>query len=63
MVNELGIIASTKATSVSTAADRVSAFFAATLGLALIFLAGFAGTDVLHNVAHDSRHSAVFPCH
>jgi cobalt transporter subunit CbtB len=33
------------------------------LGGALIFLAGFAPVDVLHNAAHDTRHSAAFPCH
>ena len=33
------------------------------LGAALIFLAGFAPSDTLHNAAHDTRHSAAFPCH
>lgn len=33
------------------------------LGTALIFLAGFAPVDALHNAAHDTRHSAAFPCH
>ncbi len=33
------------------------------LGAALIFLAGFAPVDALHNAAHDTRHSAAFPCH
>ena len=33
------------------------------LGAALIFAAGFAPQDVLHNAAHDTRHSAAFPCH
>ncbi|VAW86414.1 hypothetical protein MNBD_GAMMA16-2246 [hydrothermal vent metagenome] len=36
---------------------------AACLGVLLLFVAGFAKTHVLHNAAHDSRHSAVFPCH
>lgn len=40
-----------------------SALLAATLGLALIVAAGFAETQVLHNAAHDARHSAGFPCH
>lgn len=39
------------------------ALMAALLGLALLFAAGFAETDVLHNAAHDTRHSAAFPCH
>nr|WP_298170832.1 CbtB-domain containing protein [uncultured Pseudomonas sp.] len=33
------------------------------LGATLIFFAGFAPMDVLHNAAHDARHSAAFPCH
>jgi cobalt transporter subunit CbtB len=33
------------------------------LGAALIFLAGFAPVDAMHNAAHDTRHSAAFPCH
>lgn len=33
------------------------------LGGALIFCAGFASMDMLHNAAHDARHSAAFPCH
>ncbi len=33
------------------------------LGVVLIYGAGFAATDALHNAAHDGRHSASFPCH
>ena len=33
------------------------------LGAALIFLPGFAPLHPLHNAAHDTRHSAAFPCH
>jgi len=32
-------------------------------GLFLTFASGFAGSDVLHNAAHDTRHSIGFPCH
>lgn len=32
-------------------------------GLGLIWAAGFANAEALHNAAHDSRHSLVFPCH
>ncbi len=32
-------------------------------GAALIFVVGFAPTAELHNAAHDTRHSAAFPCH
>nr|VFJ94484.1 MAG: cobalt transporter subunit CbtB [Candidatus Kentron sp. H]VFJ95354.1 MAG: cobalt transporter subunit CbtB [Candidatus Kentron sp. H]VFK01598.1 MAG: cobalt transporter subunit CbtB [Candidatus Kentron sp. H] len=43
--------------------------FAALLGALLVFTSGFVQTagfseaNVLHNAAHDARHSAGFPCH
>ncbi len=40
-----------------------AAALAAAVGIVLLFIAGFAETGVLHNAAHDSRHSVVFPCH
>ncbi|MGE8498525.1 MAG: CbtB domain-containing protein [Pseudomonas sp.] len=33
------------------------------LGATLIFVAGFSHIEALHNAAHDTRHSAAFPCH
>lgn len=39
------------------------ALCAAGLGAVLLFGAGFASMEALHNAAHDSRHSAGFPCH
>ena len=33
------------------------------LGLGFIFLVGFAPVSAVHNAAHDTRHSATFPCH
>ena len=42
---------------------RLAALSAFLLGSALVFIAGFAPVEVLHNTAHDSRHSAGFPCH
>ena len=41
----------------------LSAVFAALLGAFLLYGVGFAGADVMHNAAHDSRHSLTFPCH
>ena len=32
-------------------------------GTALIFLVGFAPLSAVHNAAHDTRHTAAFPCH
>lgn len=50
------------ATPVGVSKTRV-AIMAALLGLSLLFVAGFADVNVLHNAAHDARHSAAFPCH
>lgn len=33
------------------------------VGAALLFAVGFAHSTILHNAAHDVRHSFVFPCH
>jgi cobalt transporter subunit CbtB len=41
----------------------VAAVLAALLGSFLIWGVGFSHIDVLHNAAHDTRHSAGFPCH
>lgn len=36
---------------------------AVTLGLMLLFAAGFAQATVMHDTAHDTRHAMAFPCH
>ena len=36
---------------------------AALLGLGLVFTGGLAQSAVLHDAAHDARHSFGFPCH
>ena len=33
------------------------------VGAALIYCAGFSHMERVHNAAHDTRHSAAFPCH
>ena len=47
----------------SRAAVVVPVALAAAIGLFVITMVGFAGSDVLHNAAHDTRHGAAFPCH
>ena len=48
----------------TTASTRFAApLAAALLGVALLYLAGFAHVDALHDGAHDARHSAALPCH
>ena len=44
--------------------QRLSAVVLASfLGIALLFVSGFAGPSILHNAAHDWRHAHNFPCH
>ncbi len=45
----------------ATAARPVLLALAA--GLALAFVGGMSGATVLHDAAHDARHSLAFPCH
>ena len=40
-----------------------AALAAALLGLAMVWTVGFAPLSAVHNAAHDTRHSAGFPCH
>ena len=35
----------------------------AIMGIAILFTAGFAQAEMLHNSAHDVRHSIGFACH
>jgi cobalt transporter subunit CbtB len=44
--------------------DRIlPSMLACMLGLLLLYAAGFAQIPQIHNAAHDTRHSAGFPCH
>lgn len=48
----------------STHSQRlVAAVSAMFLGAFLVYFAGFSHIDAVHNAAHDTRHSAAFPCH
>jgi len=40
-----------------------SAIFLLLMGCGLLYFTGFSHLDTVHNAAHDSRHSAAFPCH
>ncbi len=33
------------------------------LGVFVLFGVAFAGPEIIHNAAHDSRHAFAFPCH
>jgi cobalt transporter subunit CbtB len=41
----------------------LSAGIAALLGMIVLYGVGFAGPDLIHNAAHDTRHSISVPCH
>ncbi len=49
--------------SVSTQSRALQLAFAALLGLGIIGFMGFSHIEVVHNAAHDYRHSMNFPCH
>lgn len=50
--------------STATLSQRLSAAIAASLlGACLVYFAGFSHIEAVHNAAHDTRHSAAFPCH
>jgi len=53
---------STNASSVAIS-KRSQIFAAAFLGLSIVFAVGLLPIDAAHNAAHDTRHSAAFPCH
>ena len=62
----MSIISSTShsASSTSTLSQRLTAaIFASILGASLVYFAGFSHIEAVHNAAHDTRHSAAFPCH
>lgn len=46
-----------------SAGIRVVCAAAFAIGAVLVFTVGFAQSEVLHNAAHDTRHSLAFPCH
>lgn len=56
--------AAPEAAAAATTAARVKpALMASALAVVMLFGMGFAPMEALHNAAHDSRHSAGFPCH
>ncbi|AIS12444.1 cobalt transporter [Pseudomonas chlororaphis subsp. aurantiaca] len=61
----MSIISSTShSSSTATLSQRlVAAIGASILGACLVYFAGFSHIEAVHNAAHDTRHSAAFPCH
>lgn len=50
-------------TGASSSSRVLQLALAAVLGLFIVGFSGFAPMDVVHNAAHDYRHSMAFPCH
>ncbi|MDA0664133.1 MAG: CbtB-domain containing protein [Proteobacteria bacterium] len=54
----------TRADTTADLSSRLAAAAVATLlGAFMLIGVGFAHSDILHNAAHDSRHTFAFPCH
>ena len=47
----------------SHAGRLTQSLMAMVLGLFIVGFVGFSHIDVVHNAAHDVRHSSAFPCH
>jgi len=60
-------MAQSEATHLPVATHKVSrltqSLMAMALGLFIVGFVGFSHIDVVHNAAHDVRHSNAFPCH
>jgi cobalt transporter subunit CbtB len=60
-------ISNAQVTHLPIAAGQVGrlsqALMAMVLGLFVVGVVGFSHIDVVHNAAHDVRHSNAFPCH
>jgi cobalt transporter subunit CbtB len=41
----------------------MQAIFVTLIGATVVFVAGFAHSQTLHDAAHDMRHTTGFPCH
>jgi len=54
---------STAQSELSVNVSKVSIFTAFCFGAIMIFAVGFIPTAEIHNAAHDTRHTAGFPCH
>lgn len=55
--------ATSSSRSLSRSETLAAALVAMLLGSFLVYGAGFANANALHEAAHDSRHAFSFPCH
>ncbi|PSJ63804.1 CbtB domain-containing protein [Pseudaminobacter soli (ex Li et al. 2025)] len=59
----MNTVSSTLGASASSASRATQLALSALLGLFVVGFVGFSHMDVVHNAAHDVRHSLAFPCH
>ena len=62
-VQSIGAQPQAGAVTTSRSQTLGAAAMAAMLGVFLVWGVGFSHISVLHNAAHDTRHSLAFPCH
>jgi cobalt transporter subunit CbtB len=66
MMNET-TVTHPEAARLPVTADKVGrlgqSLMALVLGIFIVGVVGFSDIDVIHNAAHDVRHSNAFPCH
>lgn len=53
----------TRGAAASSSSSLSAIVVAAFVGVAIVFTAGMAQSDALHDAAHDVRHATGFPCH
>ncbi|WP_411036655.1 CbtB domain-containing protein [Shinella sp. BYT-45] len=56
-------VSTTSSISLSANDRLIAGIVALVIGAFLVFGAGLANSAVLHDTAHDTRHSYGFPCH
>ena len=58
------MVTNSAVSAVSVSASKIIPLsMTAILGLFIVGFVGFSHLDVVHNAAHDTRHSLAFPCH
>lgn len=58
------MVTNSAASAVGVSASKIIPIsMTAILGLFIVGFVGFSHLEVVHNAAHDTRHSLAFPCH
>jgi cobalt transporter subunit CbtB len=59
----MSTLSQTSGVSVGRQSRLMQLALAGLLGVFIVGFVGFSHLDVVHNAAHDYRHSMAFPCH